>query len=350
MSSEQCVSTGFTPAREVLFLKLLIIGGTRFLGRHLVESVLASGHELTLFNRGRNNPDLFPDVEKLRGDRGGDLSALRGRNWDAVIDTCGYVPRLVRASAQVLADTTGHYTFISSISVYADFNKPGMDENAPLGTLQDESVEEITDMTYGPLKALCEKAAEEAMPGRVLAVRPGYIVGPHDPTDRFTYWPRRVAQGDEMVAPGRPDSPVQFIDVRDLAEWIVRMVENKQVGVYNATGPDYTLTMQQLLETCKSVSGSNARFIWVSEEFLAEHKVELPIWVPDSEIGGATINCEKAIAAGLKFRPLANTIQATLSWDATRPPNLERHADLKPGQEAQLLKAWRSRELEDQYL
>jgi nucleoside-diphosphate-sugar epimerase len=329
-----------------MYLKLLILGGTRFLGRHLVESALTHGHEVTLYNRGQNYPDLFPGIEKLRGDRGTDLNALRGRNWDAVIDTCGYVPRIVRASAQMLAASTGHYTFISSISVCVDFNKRGMDESAPLGTLQDESVEEITNATYGPLKALCEQVAEEAMPGRVLTVRPGYIVGPHDPTDRFTYWPRRVAQGDEMIAPGRPDAPVQFIDVRDLAEWIVRMVENRQCGIYNATGPDYTLTMQRLLETCKSVSGSNVRFVWISEEFLAEHEVELPIWVPDSEIGGATINCEKAIAAGLTFRPLADTIKATLSWDGTRPADLERHAGLKPEQEAQLLYAWRNREPE----
>ncbi len=332
-----------------MHLKLLILGGTRFLGRHLVESALTRAHEVTLFNRGQNNPDLFPEVEQLRGDRDGGLSTLQGRNWNAVIDTCGYVPRIVRASAEVLADSVDHYTFISSISVYADFSKPGMDENAPLGSMQNESVEEITNTTYGPLKALCERAADETMPGRVLTVRPGYIVGPHDPTDRFTYWPRRVAQGGKMVAPGRPDLPVQFIDVRDLAEWIVRMVENRQPGSYNATGPDYTLTMQRLLETCKSVTGSDARFVWVSEEFLVEHEVELPIWVPDSEIGGATVNCEKAIAAGLTFRPLAETIKATLSWYATRPPDLERLAGLKPEQEAQLLKAWGNHEPEDEY-
>lgn len=206
-------------------MKILVLGGTRFLGRHIVEAALAGGHDITLFNRGQNNPDLFPEVEKLRGNRDGDLSALQGRQWDAVIDTCGFVPRIVQASAALLADSVRHYTFISSISVYADFSKPAMNENAPVGTMQDESIEEITAETYGPLKALCERTAEKAMPGRVLHIRPGYIVGPFDPTDRFTYWPRRVATGGEMLAPGRPDSQIQFVDVRDLANWIIRMVE-----------------------------------------------------------------------------------------------------------------------------
>lgn len=216
-------------------MKILVLGGTRFLGRHIVEAALAGGHDITLFNRGQNNPDLFPEVEKLRGNRDGDLSALQGRQWDAVIDTCGFVPRIVQASAALLADSVRHYTFISSISVYADFSKPAMNENAPVGTMQDESIEEITAETYGPLKALCERTAEKAMPGRVLHIRPGYIVGPFDPTDRFTYWPRRVATGGEMLAPGRPDSQIQFVDVRDLANWIIRMVETNRTGVFNAT-------------------------------------------------------------------------------------------------------------------
>ena len=189
-------------------MNLLILGGTVFLGRHLVEAALARGHAVTLFNRGQHNPDLFPEVERLRGDRDGDLQALEGRRWDAVVDTCGYVPRVVRASAEMLAPNVDHYTFISSISVYADTSKPGIDEQAPVGTLDDPTTEEVTGESYGPLKALCEQAAEAAMPGRVLNIRPGLIVGPHDPTDRFTYWVRRVAEGGEVLAPGNPHAPV----------------------------------------------------------------------------------------------------------------------------------------------
>ncbi|HLI08107.1 MAG TPA: SDR family oxidoreductase [Ktedonobacteraceae bacterium] len=321
-------------------MKLLILGGTVFLGRHIVEAALARGHEVTLFNRGQHNSDLFPEVEKLRGDRDGGLSALESRYWDAAVDTSGYFPRVVRAAAEKLAGSVDRYSFISSISVYSDFTKAGMDERAPVGTLQDEGVEEITAETYGPLKVLCERAAEQAMPGRVLIVRPGYIVGPHDPTDRFTYWPYRVARGGAMLAPGKPDSPLQFIDVRDLSSWIVRMIEDRQTGVYNATGPNYTLTMQDLLETCRKVSGSNARFVWVSESFLAEHNVELPIWAPSRETGVATVDCNKAFEAGLVFRPLSSTVRDTLGWREAAMPSVPLRAGLRPEQEARLLQAW----------
>ncbi len=328
-------------------MKLLILGGTVFLGRHLVEAAQVRGHEITLFNRGQHNAALFPDVGKLRGDRSGDLSALRGRRWDAVIDTCGFVPRLVRASAELLADAVDHYTFISSISVYADVSVLGIDESAPVGTLPDDTVEEVTDETYGPLKALCEQAAEQAMPGRVLTVRPGLIVGPHDPTDRFTYWPHRVARGGEVLAPGRPGRVVQFIDARDLAAWILRMAEGRQTGVYNATGPDYPLTMAQVLEECQRQSGSDARFVWLDEQRLLDAGagpwIELPLWIPetDEHRGFAAINCQKAFAVGLTFRPLAETVRDTLAWDATRPPDLERRAGLKSEREAHFLKVCR---------
>src|SRR5574337_1126119 len=234
-------------------MRLLILGGTVFLGRHLVEVAIARRHEITLFNRGQHNPDLFSHVEKLRGNRDGDLTALQGRRWDVVIDTCGFVPRIVRASTELLADAIDHYVFISSLSVFKDFSVSGMDESAAVSTLADETVEEVNGETYGPLKALCEQAAERVMPGRVLIIRPGLIVGSHDPTDRFAYWPQRVAQGGEVLAPGHPNRAIQMIDVRDLAEWIVQMVETGRSGVYNATGPDYALTMGQLLEACKTV-------------------------------------------------------------------------------------------------
>lgn len=329
-------------------MKLLLLGGTAFLGRHLVDAAQARGHEVTLFNRGQRNPDLYPELEKLRGDRENDLTALQGRRFDAVIDTCGYVPRVVRASAELLADAVDHYTFISTISVFADVSKPGVDESGAVGKLEDETTEEVTNESYGPLKALCEQAAEQAMPGRVLVIRPGLIVGPYDPTDRFTYWPHRVAQGGEVLAPGRPEHGVQFIDARDLAEWTVRMVEAKQTGVYNATGPDYVLTMGQVLETCKTESGSDARFTWVDEQRLldagAAPWMEVPLWIPESDPdsgGFDKINCNKAFAAGLTFRPLAVTVRDTLAWDATRPADVERRAGMKPEREAHYLEACR---------
>ena len=328
-------------------MNILILGGTIFLGRHLVDAALARGHEVTLFNRGQHNPDLFPNVEKLRGDRDGNLDALRDRWWDAVVDTCGYVPRIVRASAELLAGAVSHYTFVSSLSVYAATRQPGTYESATVGRLQDETVEEITGETYGPLKALCEQAAERVMPGRVLNVRPGLIVGPFDPTDRFTYWPARVARGGDVLAPGRPDRQIQLIDVRDLAEWIVRAVENNLTGVYNADGPDYALSMGTLLDASKAVSGSNAHFVWVEDQFLIDSGVqpwsEVPLWIPESDPDAAgffAFDCRKAISAGSTFRPLADTIRDTLAWDATRPSDREWRAGLKLEREAELLKVW----------
>jgi len=329
-------------------VNILILGGTVFLGRHLVEAARARGHEVTLFNRGQHHPDLFPDVEKLRGDRDGNLDALRGRRWDAVVDTCGYVPRVVRASAELLADAVSYYTFVSSLSVYAATRQPGTDESAPVGRLQDETVEEITGETYGPLKALCEQAAERVMPGRVLNVRPGLVVGPHDPTDRFTYWPARVARGGDVLAPGRPDRQIQFIDVRDLAEWMIHAVEQNHTGVYNADGPDYHLSMGTLLETSKIASDSHAHFVWVEDQFLIDSAVqpwsEVPLWIPESDPDAAgffAFDCRKAIAAGLTFRPLEETIRVTLEWETTRSTTHEWRAGLRPEREKELLEAWR---------
>ena len=327
-------------------VKILILGGTVFLGRHLVDAALARGHEVTLFNRGQHNPDLYPQVEKLRGDRNGNLDTLKGRRWDTVIDTSGYVPRIVRESAELLSGATNHYTFISTISVFADFSTPGLNEESPTGKLKDESVEEVSGETYGPLKALCEQAAAQAMPGRVLTIRPGLIVGPYDPTDRFTYWPHRVARGGEVLAPGNPQKQVQFIDARDLAEWNIRMIEAGKTGIYNATGPDHGLTMGKTLDECKAVSGSDANFTWVPEQFLLDRGVqpwmELPLWLPEDgdHAGMNSVDCSKAFAAGLTFRPLAGTIRDTLAWDATRPADHEWRAGMKPEREAELLKEW----------
>ena len=326
-------------------MKLLVLGGTVFLGRHIVAAALERGHEVTLFNRGQHNPDLFPNVEKLRGDRNGDLSALEGRQWDAVIDTSGFVPRIARASAEALRNSVKHYTFISSISVFAQFDKAGIDENATIATLEDETVEEVTNETYGALKALCEQAVERAMPGRALIVRPGLIVGPDDPTDRFTYWPVRVARGGEMLAPGQPDQQTQFIDVRDLAGWIVRMVEAGKTGAYNATGPDYTLTWGQFLEACKSATSNNTNLVWVGETFAAnlmeKRDINFQPWVPDEYMGMRSVNCQKAFADGLAFRPLAETVRDTLTWKNASSTNKELRSGLNSEQEEQLLREWK---------
>ncbi len=323
-------------------MKLLMLGGSIFLGKHIVEYALARGHEITLFNRGEHSPDLFPEAEKLRGDRNGDLAALQGRQWDAALDTSGYIPRAVQASTRVLKDAVKHYTFISSISTYADFSTPGLNEDAPVAKLDDETVEVVTNETYGALKALCEQAAAANMPGRVLMVRPGLIVGPDDPTDRFTYWPCRVARGGEMLAPGEPDDPTQFIDVRDLAGWIVRMVEAKKIGTYNATGPDYLLSMGQFLDECKAVTASDVRFTWTGEAFardlMEKELVNFQPWVPSEYAGMRSANCQKAYAQSLTFRPLAETIRDTLDWKLSRPTRDEMLSGPNPEQERELLR------------
>ena len=328
-------------------MKLLILGGTRFVGRALVEEAQAKGHEVTLFNRGQSNPDLYPGVEKLRGDRDGGLGVLAGRRWDAVIDTCGYVPRLVKDSAALLADAVAHYTFISSISVYSDFSVIGLREESPLGTMADETVETIDGETYGPLKVLCEKAVDEGMNGRSLHIRAGLIVGPHDPTGRFSYWPYRIAQGGETLAPGNPEGLVQFIDVRDLAAWIMLASEQKLTGPYNVTGPAAPLSMKALLDTCKETNGGDAAFTWVDEDFLLAQGVapwtELPLWVPgDEDAGFGAVDCRKAQAAGLAYRPLADTVRDTLAWLNSRPAGYAWKNGLPAEKEAKVLQAWRT--------
>jgi 2'-hydroxyisoflavone reductase len=325
-------------------MKLLIIGGTRFLGRALVDEALAAGHEITLFNRGQSNPGLYPDVEQIHGNRDGELGLLSGRRWDAVIDTCGYVPRLVRASAEYLAESVDHYTFISSLSVYAEPLPVQLDESGQVGAIADETTEEINGETYGPLKALCEQAATRAMGGRALNVRAGLIVGPHDQSDRFTYWPARVARGGEVLAPASPEYGVQFIDVRDLARWIISATDARLAGPYNVTGPGRPLPLGLLLDACRAVSGSNARFTWVDEAFLTTHDVapftELPLWVP-AEFGGFNdFSIDKALAAGLTFRPFSETVRDTLEWAGQRPADYTWRNGLSAEREAKLLTEW----------
>jgi nucleoside-diphosphate-sugar epimerase len=254
-------------------LKTLVLGGTKFLGRAVVDEALARGHEPTLFNRGETNPDLYPEVEKLRGDRRHDLSALEGREWDAVVDTSAYLPQVVRASAELLDGRVGHYTFVSSCSVYADFSEPAREDETPLIRLADTSDESLDGDRYGGFKALCEQVVAEVFPDRGARIRAGLIVGPHDPTGRFTYWPSRIARGGEVLAPGRKGRQVQFIDVRDLGSWAVDLGERGEAGTFNATGPVPPVTMGELVETVRAVSGSDASFTWVDELFLQEHEV-----------------------------------------------------------------------------
>jgi 2'-hydroxyisoflavone reductase len=305
-------------------VKLLLLGGTRFLGRHTVDSALARGHELTVFNRGGNNAGLPAGVEVLTGDRDGRMDALRGRAWDAVIDPSGYVPRVVGEGADLLAGAVKHYTFVSSVSVYPSFEVPRMAETAPVREIEDKTVEEVTGETYGALKVLCEREVERRFPGRTAIIRAGLIVGPRDDIGRFTWWVRRVARGGDVLAPGRPEQRIQVIDARDIADWMVRLAEEGTAGVFNTTGPDRPLTMGEFLDECRRVSGSDARFLWASDEFLTKHNVapwtDMPIYVPDDGDHRyfADIDVSRAVRAGLRFRSLEETIRDTLEW--TEPP------------------------------
>jgi 2'-hydroxyisoflavone reductase len=327
---------------------LLILGGTRFLGRHLTEEALRRGYGVTLFHRGQTNAELFPEAERVLGDRAGDLAGLEGRAWDAVVDTSGYLPAHVRRSAEVLADAVGRYAFISTISVYEEWQGREIDEDAPLATIDDETaagitaVEQITGETYGALKARCEEVVREVFGNRALIVRPGLIVGPHDPTDRFTYWPARIARGGEVLAPGDPSSEVQFVDARDLAEWTLDLVEAGATGTYNATGPAEPLTMGAFLDVTRQAVGGDAALTWVHDAFLQGQEVgpfvEMPLWIPG---GDMRISIRRAREAGLTFRPLADTIRDTLAWDRTRGDEKgERRAGLSPEREQALLARW----------
>lgn len=324
-------------------MKILIIGGTRFLGRHLVNSARARWHEVTLFNRGQTNPELFRQVKKIHGDREKDLDQLSGQNWNAVIDTSGYVPRIVKLSSEALKDSVNSYVFVSSLSAYADFKKVGIDEAYPLAKMPDETVDENSPDTYGPRKASCEKTVQDVFGIHSLIVRPGLMVGPHDQTDRFTYWLVRVQRGGDVLAPDRPDVLTQIIDVRDLADFIIKLVEDNVSGTFNATGPGKPLSFGTLLDTCKLVSNSDARFKWAPLDFLKQNNVapwsDLPAWIPDvgEDVGFARVDISKAVHAGLKFRSLEETVRDTLEWAAARPADHEWHAGLKPEREKELL-------------
>jgi 2'-hydroxyisoflavone reductase len=324
-------------------MRILILGGTQFLGRHTVDAALARGHQVTLFNRGQTRPDLFPGVEKLRGDRDGDLTAIADRDFDAVVDTSGYVPRLVAETLDALGDV-GHYTFVSSISVYADLSTPP-DESTPLAQLQ-EPTEEWRE-AYGELKVLCENVVRERFPDAFIP-RPGLIVGPWDPTGRFTYWPTRLAAGGRVLAPLPTDADAQVIDARDLAEWIVRAAEERLAGTYNAVGP--VTTRERVLETCRSVVGTDVELVWVDPEFLHEQGVEewmeLPLWLYDQQYRGMlSVDASPALAAGLRTRPLEETVRDTLAWALSDEAPSDFPAGLDREKEQAVLDGWLSKEV-----
>lgn len=331
-------------------LSLLILGGTGFLGPHVVEHALARGHSISLFNRGRTDPQRFAQLEQLRGDRDHDLDLLRGRSWDAVIDTSGYVPRHVRGPAELLAGAVGQYVFVSTCSVYPELGLAPIDESSRLAEISDPTIERVDGETYGALKVLCERAAEAALPGRTTIVRPGLIVGPGDDSDRFGYWPRRVARGGEVLAPGDPGWETQFSDVRDLAAFLVHVIETSAMGVFNVDGPTRPTPMGELLSACLTAGGSDASLTWVAREFLDQQGVragmDLPAWQPPPAGMDQvpSVSSARAFAAGLCFRPVLETVAATLDYERSREPR-ERppRLGLTPEREAELLSAWRAR-------
>lgn len=334
-----------------------MIGGPKSLGRHLTTAALAAGHEVTHFNRGHYSYSDFPEVETIRGDRYLDLDKLAGRKWDAVIDTCGYLPQNVKATAEALADSVERYVFISSISAYSDFSRADFDETTPLAALTGEqqkradAIDLSGDITafklgdlYGALKVGCEQAVESVMPGRAVIIRPGLIVGPFDTTDRFTYWVMRIAKGGEVLTPGRPERFVQLIDARDLAEWTIEMTQDRETGIYNANGKPFELTMEKMLAEIRDATGSNAAFTWAGEEFLFAESIkpwsEMPLYLPESDEtaqGFLSANIDRAMQKGLKHRPLKKTINDTLKWAEQNLTKEDLKAGITAEREAELL-------------
>lgn len=341
-------------------MRILILGGTGFTGPFQVKYALSRGHKVTVFNRGKTHPGELPkEAEQLLGDRNGQLDALKNRKWDVCIDIPTTLPVWVRDAAQILKGNVDRYVFISTISVFSDVSKPNMDESGPLAEYKGPDAMAETQATvranmmlYGQLKALSEKEAEKWFPGKALIIRPGLIAGPGDESDRFTYWPVRVEKGGEVLAPGTPNDPVQFIDARDLAEWTIRMVEQGTVGTFNATGPAYKLTMGKMLDEIKAATKSNAKFTWADADFLRAQKVrawlDMPTWVPPrgDSIGFSQINIQKALSKGLTFRSIGDTTVATLEWFKKQPA--ERQAKLKAGltpeRETAVLEAWHAQQ------
>jgi len=330
-------------------LRVLMLGGTGFIGPHFVRALGDRGHKVTLFNRGKRDPDAKQGVEQLLGDRNGDLKSLEGRDWDVVIDNSGYTPNQVQLSTDLLRKHAPHYIFISSIAVYDNFANPPIDEDHRLAAIGAMPTDKLSGENYGALKVLCEAVVEKAYGKHANIIRPTYICGPGDFSDRFTYWPLRVSQGGTMLAPGTPDDPVQFIDVRDLADFVRLCAEKRIAGRYNLTTPPRWATMGRLLEESKRVTGANTTFKWASTEFLTENKAvepgmwasqEIPIWAPPSgpSLGHGLVASARAEAKGLKYRSLETTIRDTLAWQKERPPEKQKlRSGLTPEREAELL-------------
>jgi len=337
-------------------LKILILGGTRFIGLHMTALALARGHTLTYFNRDKTKTDRYREVERIKGDRNGQIEGLKDREWDVVIDNSGYVPRHVRLSAELLAPKVKQYVFTSSISVYPNFSEP-RDESSPVGKLADETVEKVDGETYGPLKALCEQAVLSVMPGRTTIIRPGLIVGPDDNTDRFTYWPARAARGGEFIAPGSPTDPFQVIDARDLAAFTINAIENHVTGTYNLVSNVNDFKFGELTDACVAAARKQAkpaempRATFVPAEFLEAQEVapwsDMPVWLPakGDEAAFAGTSNKAAVARGLKITPLKKTVNDTMAWHLTRPAE-EREklkAGIAPEKEATVLAAWKAK-------
>lgn len=326
-------------------MRILILGGTSFLGKHVADVAIDHKHAVTLFNRGKTNPGAVPGIELIRGDRDGRLEGLRGRRWDMAFDFSGHVPRVVGLSARLLEEAVDHYTFISSISVYADFSRKRMKEDAEVLELLDPDTEDVGQY-YGALKSRCESVVHSFFDGRALIIRPGLIVGPYDLSDRFTYWVRRFARGGEILVPGRPEHPVQFIDARDLAKWVVGLAEQRVTGVFNATGPARTTTMADLWRLMLKGTGSNGRLTWLPDDFLLKENVgewqNLPLWIAEKTgwPGFMTINIDRALSHGLVCRALEDTVRDTLQWDRQRTQSDPLHAGLSADQEEVLYQHW----------
>lgn len=330
-------------------MDILVLGGTVYLGRHMVDAALARGHRVTLFNRGRSQPNLYPEVEKLVGDRDGDLSALQGRKWDAVIDTSGYVPRIVRRTAEALQGNIGHYVFVSSVSVYDDFRPDQDEDSATPATMPDETSEDI-GRYYGALKRRCEQVLDDLFPSRALHIRAGFIVGAYDTNNRFPYWVRRVARGGDVLAPGHPDDPVQIIDARDLADWAVRKAEDGTAGPFNVTGPATPLRFETMLDAIRSAVGGDARWVWVDSDFLSANQIApmdgIPFWIPAAYRGFVTRRIDRALQHGLTFRPLEETVKPIWDWLQNVPERTQStgvvtiNSGISAAREAELLAAW----------
>lgn len=331
-------------------MNLLILGGSQFVGWHIVDAAVRRGHDVTLFNRGTTNAGVWPGIAARHGDRDGGLAALGEGRWDAVIDACGYVPRVVEQSAALLQGRVGRYVFISTESVYRNMLVIGMDEDAELWELPDPTVETITGETYGGLKVLCERVVRQHYGARALVIRPGLVVGPRDHTDRFTMWVRRAARPGEFLAAGPRERRLQVIDGRDLAAFVLDRTEAGDDGTYNASGPADSLTFGALIDTAVTVGGGVGTPLWLDHAFLAAAGVdeaELPLWFPSDDDRAVPaeleISSRRGIAAGLRFRPLAVTMADTLAWDRARPAGFTLRPTLTPEREAELLSAWRAR-------